>query len=98
MKIRHERPMSDLSFQVCAPLGLELSTGERLTISDWSIQGFEFPNESDVLPKEAVLSIPFQGVDIRFPIKLKRDDYSICRIVRILASVNLNIVSQMEPI
>lgn len=73
MKIRHERPMSDLSFQVRAPLGLELSTGERLTITDWSLQGFEFPNESDVLPKEAILSIPFQGVDIRFPIKLKRD-------------------------
>ncbi|MCH2077502.1 MAG: biotin/lipoyl-binding protein [Rhodobacteraceae bacterium] len=65
--------MSDLSFQVRAPLGLELSTGERLTISDWSLKGFDFPNKSDVLPKEAVLSIPFQGVDIRFPIKLKRD-------------------------
>ena len=65
--------MSDLSFQVRAPLGLELSTGERLTISDWSLQGFEFPNESDVLPKEAVLSIPFQGVDIRFPISLRRE-------------------------
>ena len=73
MKIRHERPMSDLFFQVRAPLGLELSTGERLTISDWSLQGFEFPNDSDVLPKEAVLSIPFQGVDIRFPIRLKRE-------------------------
>ncbi|MEM1288196.1 MAG: efflux RND transporter periplasmic adaptor subunit [Pseudomonadota bacterium] len=74
MKIRHERPLSDLSFQVRAPLGLELSTGERLTISDWSLQGFEFPNASDVLPKEAVLSIPFQGVDIRFPVKLKRKE------------------------
>ncbi|MEO1797222.1 MAG: hypothetical protein AAFR53_09420, partial [Pseudomonadota bacterium] len=72
MKIRHERPMSDLSFQVRAPLGLELSTGERLTVSDWSLEGFEFPHESDVLPKEAVLSIPFQGVDIRFPITLAR--------------------------
>ncbi|MEM1238059.1 MAG: HlyD family efflux transporter periplasmic adaptor subunit [Pseudomonadota bacterium] len=70
MKIRHERPMSDLSFQVRAPLGLELSTGERLTISNWSLQGFEFPYESDVLPQEAVLSIPFQGVDIRFPIRV----------------------------
>ncbi|MEM8591900.1 MAG: HlyD family efflux transporter periplasmic adaptor subunit [Pseudomonadota bacterium] len=65
--------MSDLSFQVRAPLGLELSTGERLTISDWSLRGFEFPHDSDVLPKEAVLSIPFQGVDIRFPIRLTRD-------------------------
>ncbi|MEM9348928.1 MAG: HlyD family efflux transporter periplasmic adaptor subunit [Pseudomonadota bacterium] len=64
--------MSDLSFQVRAPLGLELSTGERLTISNWSLEGFEFPHESDVLPKEATLSIPFQGVDIRFPVRLKR--------------------------
>lgn len=73
MKIRHERPMSDLSFQVRAPLGLELNSGERMTVSNWSLQGFEFPNDSDVLPKGAILSIPFQGVDIRFPVKLKRE-------------------------
>lgn len=70
MKIRHERPMSDLSFQVRAPLGLELSTGEAVTVENWSLQGFEFPGTSDILPKEATLSIPFQGVDIRFPVKL----------------------------
>ncbi len=70
MRIRHERPMSDLSFQVRAPLGLELATGETLTVTDWSLQGFEFPGTSDIMPREAVLSIPFQGVDIRFPVKL----------------------------
>ncbi len=74
MKIRHERPMSDLSFQVRAPLGLELATGEVVTIANWSLEGFEFPGDSDVLPKEAVLSIPFQGVDIRFPVHLGRRD------------------------
>lgn len=70
MKIRHERPASDLSFQVRAPLGLELVTGEQLTLTEWSLEGFEFPGKSDVLPKEAKLSIPFQGVDIRFPVTL----------------------------
>lgn len=70
MKIRHERPMSDLSFEVRAPLGLELVTGEVVTIANWSLKGFEFPGETDVLPKEATLSIPFQGVDIRFPVRL----------------------------
>ncbi len=64
--------MSDLSFEVRAPLGLELATGETVTIANWSLQGFEFPGDSDVLPKEAKLSIPFQGVDIRFPVRLER--------------------------
>ncbi|MDX8346904.1 HlyD family efflux transporter periplasmic adaptor subunit [Cognatiyoonia sp. IB215446] len=66
--------MSDLSFQVRAPLGLELNSGEQITVSNWSLQGFEFPYDSDVLPKGAILSIPFQGVDIRFPVRLKRND------------------------
>ena len=70
MKIRHERPMSDLSFQVRAPLSVELATGEAVTVTKWSLHGFEFPRDCDVLPKEAVLSIPFQGVDIRFPVRL----------------------------
>ncbi len=64
--------MSDLSFEVRAPLGLELATGETVTIANWSLDGFQFPGDSDVLPKEATLSIPFQGVDIRFPVKLER--------------------------
>ncbi|MEJ6391907.1 HlyD family efflux transporter periplasmic adaptor subunit [Gymnodinialimonas sp. 2305UL16-5] len=70
MHIRHERPMSDLAFQVSAPLGLELATGEVVTISSWSLEGLTFPGDSDVVPKEATLSIPFQGVDIRFPVRL----------------------------
>ncbi|MEM9783565.1 MAG: hypothetical protein AAF899_13955, partial [Pseudomonadota bacterium] len=72
MKIRHERPMAELSFPVSAPLTLELRTNESITIPRWSLDGFEFPGGSDVLPKEAVLSIPFQGVDIRFPVRLAR--------------------------
>ncbi|MGR3491771.1 MAG: HlyD family secretion protein [Shimia sp.] len=76
MHIRHERPMPDLAFQVRAPLGLELTTGERVTIEEWSLSGFTFPGDALVLPREAVLSIPFQGVDIRFPVALDRDGTS----------------------
>ena len=70
MKIRHERPQSDLSFQVRAPLSLELVSGEVVDIPEWSLDGFRFPGDSDVLPRKGTLSIPFQGVDIRFPVGL----------------------------
>jgi hypothetical protein len=68
--------MSDLSFEVRAPLGLELATGERVTVCSWSLQGVDFPGDSDLLPKEATLSIPFQGVDIRFPVSLSSEPKS----------------------
>ncbi len=71
MKIRHERPMSDLSFQVRAPLGLELATGDVVGVAEWSLSGLQFPGDSDVLPSKGILSIPFQGVDIRFPVQFK---------------------------
>ena len=71
MQIRHERPMPDLAFEVRAPLGLQLSNGDVLTINNWSLQGFEYPGSEDVLPERATLSIPFQGVDLRFPVRLK---------------------------
>ena len=63
--------MSDLSFQVRAPLGLDLSTGERVVISNWSLKGIELPGTPDVLPVAGTLSIPFQGVDIRFPVRFR---------------------------
>ncbi|ABV93641.1 hypothetical protein Dshi_1899 [Dinoroseobacter shibae DFL 12 = DSM 16493] len=66
--------MSDLSFQVRAPLGLELVTGDVVTVDAWSLSGLEFPGDSDVLPSQGQLSIPFQGVDIRFPVKFRRGD------------------------
>lgn len=74
MKIRHERPMSDMSFQVRAPLGLELPAGDVVTIENWSLSGIAVPNEVGEAPTNGVLSIPFQGVDIRFPVQLEPTD------------------------
>lgn len=68
MKIRHERPMSDLEFKVRAPLRLELQGGEVVDVCEWSQSGITFPKETDVLPKRGFLTIPFQGVDIRFEV------------------------------
>jgi len=69
VKIRHERPMSDLEFKVRAPLRLELPSGEIVEVQEWSQAGITYPEASDVLPKRAHLIIPFQGVDIRFPVR-----------------------------
>lgn len=71
MKIRHERPMSDLEFKVRAPLRLELPSGEVVEVHEWSQAGITYPEASDVLPKRAQLIIPFQGVDIRFPVNFE---------------------------
>lgn len=69
MQIRHERPMSDLGFQVRAPLKLTLSDGRIVTIERWSLASLHFPEDTDILPKTGSLAIPFQGIDIQFPVR-----------------------------
>lgn len=68
MDIRHERPMPNLEYKVNAPLQLELQSGEQVIVNQWSLAGIIYPTETDVLPKKAKLSIPFQGVDVRFDV------------------------------
>lgn len=74
MKIRHERPDADLAYRVRAPLGLETEDGQVMQIAEWSLAGITLPDDIDIVPDRAILSIPFQGVDIRFPIKLAAGD------------------------
>ncbi len=69
MQIRHERPMSDLTYKVRAPLKLTLETGKVVAVDNWSLTGITYPESIDVLPKSAVLAIPFQGVDVQFDVK-----------------------------
>lgn len=73
MNIRHERPMPDMAFRMQAPLGLSLADGQRASVREWSLTGLtchELPDEPLV---EAILSIPFQGVVLSFPITLEKD-------------------------
>lgn len=69
MRVRHERPMSDLAFRVRAPLKLTLETGKAVVIDQWSLTGIIYPEETDILPKTGAISIPFQGVDIQFDVR-----------------------------
>ncbi|MEL6571354.1 MAG: HlyD family efflux transporter periplasmic adaptor subunit [Pseudomonadota bacterium] len=74
MKVRHERPQSDLAFKVRAPLKLTLETGKVVAIDEWSLTGFTYPEDADILPKVGLLSIPFQGVDVQFDTRFVNGD------------------------
>ncbi|KAB7610149.1 HlyD family efflux transporter periplasmic adaptor subunit [Amylibacter sp. SFDW26] len=68
MNIRHECPMPDLSFRVTAPLYLHAPDGQTHTIDRWSLTGFILDGFEGDLPEGLYLSVPFQGIDIKFPI------------------------------
>ncbi|MEL6233714.1 MAG: HlyD family efflux transporter periplasmic adaptor subunit [Pseudomonadota bacterium] len=62
--------MPEQSYEVAAPLRLQLQSGETVAIPRWSLDGFSYPGAADILPRNGILVIPFQGVDIRFSIEL----------------------------
>ncbi|MEL6610311.1 MAG: hypothetical protein AAFO93_15495, partial [Pseudomonadota bacterium] len=68
MRTRHERPDADLAFNVSAPLKLTLQDGQELHVCHWSLSGFDLSPLPDIAPTRGTLSIPFQGVDIAFPV------------------------------
>ena len=69
MRVRQERPMSDLLFKVQAPLKLTLENGKLVMIDNWSLTGVIYPKEADILPKSGILAIPFQGIDIQLDVR-----------------------------
>lgn len=70
MHIRHECPMPDLSFAVTAPLRVLLPEGEAVTAHKWTLAGLWMDDDDPELPENVQLSIPFQGVDVSFPVSL----------------------------
>ncbi|WP_294225890.1 biotin/lipoyl-binding protein [uncultured Shimia sp.] len=70
MKIRHQSAGSDLSWTVQAPLTFETPAGDVVRIEAWSLAGLNWPEEAGECPQTGVLSVPFQGVDVRFPVRL----------------------------
>ncbi|MEM7471177.1 MAG: HlyD family efflux transporter periplasmic adaptor subunit [Pseudomonadota bacterium] len=66
--------MSEMEYSVRAPLRLEVQGGETLVVREWSQSGLTYPHETDVLPKRGALTIPFQGVDIRFDVAFKKGE------------------------
>lgn len=70
MKIRHEAPGAELDWKVQAPLTVETPSGELVRVDSWSLAGLEWPADAPDCPRTGTLSVPFQGVDIRFPVRL----------------------------
>ncbi|MEM6595469.1 MAG: HlyD family efflux transporter periplasmic adaptor subunit [Pseudomonadota bacterium] len=66
--------MSEMEYSVRAPLRLEVQGGETVEVREWSQSGLTYPVETDVLPKRGTLTIPFQGVDIRFGVAFKKGE------------------------
>lgn len=69
MNIRHECPLPDLSFAVSAPLNVRTATGQILTVDRWSLEGIFVDAQGETL-SDVFLTIPFQGVEVAFPVKL----------------------------
>ncbi len=69
MDIRHERALPDLEYRVQAPLVLTLAnTKKQIEIREWSLAGIIYPEDINVLPQRGELTIPFQGIDLSFPV------------------------------
>lgn len=68
MKISHEAPRSELAFFVQAPLRLVLPDGQTIVLREWNLSGLRRPADIEIFPNRAVLVIPFQGIDIQFPV------------------------------
>ncbi len=73
MYIRYERPISDLSFLVNAPLRLDVGDGRTVTVARWNLDGIEPPLSLEGPEGVARLTIPFNGFEISFDVHLRRD-------------------------
>ena len=71
MNIRHECPMPDLSFSVTAPLHLHKANGCKVIANRWSLAGIWLEHEHGDMSGDIEMSIPFQGVEVSFPARLK---------------------------
>ncbi|QBF30828.1 HlyD family secretion protein [Thalassococcus sp. S3] len=71
MQIRHQSPNPDTEQKVSAILRLETPHGENVAIESWSLSAMTWPHDGPERPKTGTLTVPFQGVDIRFPVRLE---------------------------
>ncbi|CUH76317.1 efflux transporter, RND family, MFP subunit [Tritonibacter multivorans] len=70
MNIRHECPKPNLSYSVTAPLKLHCQNGQLHVAQRWSLTGVWLEDEDVDLQGEVTLTVPFQGIDVSFPVLL----------------------------
>lgn len=73
MRIRHDKPSQRMHHRLTAPLGVKIQ-GRLYRTVDWSLGGVRIQDDGQckgLSITQAVLIVPFQGMEIRLPIKLK---------------------------
>ncbi len=73
MKVLHEPPHKELAFFARAPLTLRVAGGPDVTVDAWNTTGLCKPEGISIFPTRGTLSIPFQGIDLGFPVRLTPD-------------------------
>ena len=68
--IEHERPAPDTEPHIIAPLIVALANGTRLTARKWSLRGISDAVLEGHDLTGARLEIPFQGIEVGFPVRL----------------------------
>ena len=71
MEVRHEPPSAETLFRLKAPLTLGLADGTAVRVDDWSLKALYSPELDGRSLDGAMLSIPFQGINVYFPIELE---------------------------
>ncbi len=74
METRHEPPSPDTMFRLHAPLQLGFPDGTGLRIDTWSLRALYSKDLADRPLEGLILSIPFHGVGIYFPISLRKGE------------------------
>jgi multidrug resistance efflux pump len=67
--IMHERPAPETEPHVIAPLIVALAGGNRITVRKWSLAGIRDATLAGADLDGARLCIPFQGIDVAFPVR-----------------------------
>lgn len=80
--MRHERPAADTMFRLRAPLHLGFPDGHAVRVDDWSLRAV-YSRELRGRDLDGVmLSIPFQGAGVYFPVRLEpgeaENEYLFC--------------------
>lgn len=71
MRIEHQTPHPELAFKVTAPLRVIRQDQTVLTAKGWTLADIEL-DADDLVGEPVELMVPFQGVDLRFPIVLQQ--------------------------
>lgn len=74
MEVRHEPPSAETMFRLRAPLHVGFPDGKAVKVDDWSLKALYSRDLAGRDLDGLMLSIPFQGAGVYFPIELEKGE------------------------